>query len=400
MWSSRRAASACSTTSCSKAACSTAARPDALVAVLGRRCAGDARPRCATSADDPLRARSRATTSSSPMAAASRWSPPTRRSAPARCVPIYNALDPATHHPVPRRPALRGRPRLPRQPPARPRGAGRGVLPRACRARCPAQRSCSAATAGTTSRCRANVRARRPRLHARPQRLQLLGRRRCSTSAATAWRAIGFSPATRVFEAAGAGACLITDAWEGIESSSSPSEEILVARDGARGGGASSPRSRRSARAASARAARRACSPSTPTISAARCSTGGCCEPRRVGARKRRERAPDARRRRPRPVHHARPGATATRRPIAPCRALAARGHDVLFLERDVPWYAEHRDLPRSAVGRTLRSTRPRRAADALRAGRSRRRTLVIVGSYVPDGVAVGDWVQRDAQRA
>ena len=29
--------------------------------------------------------------------------------------------------------------------------------------------------------------------------------------------ATGFSPATRVFEAAGAGACLITDAWEGIE---------------------------------------------------------------------------------------------------------------------------------------------------------------------------------------
>ncbi len=29
--------------------------------------------------------------------------------------------------------------------------------------------------------------------------------------------ATGFSPATRVFEAAGAGACLITDAWAGIE---------------------------------------------------------------------------------------------------------------------------------------------------------------------------------------
>ena len=29
--------------------------------------------------------------------------------------------------------------------------------------------------------------------------------------------AIGFSPATRVFEAAGAAACIITDAWEGIE---------------------------------------------------------------------------------------------------------------------------------------------------------------------------------------
>ncbi|CDX22579.1 conserved hypothetical protein [Mesorhizobium sp. ORS 3324] len=43
----------------------------------------------------------------------------------------------------------------------------------------------------------------------------------------------GFSPATRVFEAAGAGACLITDAWAGIEMFLSPSEEILVARDGA-----------------------------------------------------------------------------------------------------------------------------------------------------------------------
>ena len=43
----------------------------------------------------------------------------------------------------------------------------------------------------------------------------------------------GFSPATRVFEAAGAGACLITDAWEGIEQFLAPGEEVLVARDGA-----------------------------------------------------------------------------------------------------------------------------------------------------------------------
>jgi spore maturation protein CgeB len=42
----------------------------------------------------------------------------------------------------------------------------------------------------------------------------------------------GFSPATRVFEAAGAGACLITDAWEGIELFLQPGEEVLVARDG------------------------------------------------------------------------------------------------------------------------------------------------------------------------
>jgi spore maturation protein CgeB len=42
----------------------------------------------------------------------------------------------------------------------------------------------------------------------------------------------GFSPATRVFEAAGAGACLITDAWEGIDLFLKPGEEVLVARDG------------------------------------------------------------------------------------------------------------------------------------------------------------------------
>ncbi len=44
---------------------------------------------------------------------------------------------------------------------------------------------------------------------------------------------VGFSPATRVFEAAGAGACLITDTWEGIEQFLAPGEEVLVARDGA-----------------------------------------------------------------------------------------------------------------------------------------------------------------------
>jgi spore maturation protein CgeB len=44
--------------------------------------------------------------------------------------------------------------------------------------------------------------------------------------------ATGYSPATRVFEAAGAGACLITDAWEGIALFLEPEMEILVARDG------------------------------------------------------------------------------------------------------------------------------------------------------------------------
>ena len=42
----------------------------------------------------------------------------------------------------------------------------------------------------------------------------------------------GFSPATRVFEAAGGAACLISDFWEGIETFFEPQSEILVARDG------------------------------------------------------------------------------------------------------------------------------------------------------------------------
>jgi spore maturation protein CgeB len=43
---------------------------------------------------------------------------------------------------------------------------------------------------------------------------------------------VGYSPATRVFEAAGAAACIITDAWKGIELFLAPGREILVARDG------------------------------------------------------------------------------------------------------------------------------------------------------------------------
>jgi spore maturation protein CgeB len=42
----------------------------------------------------------------------------------------------------------------------------------------------------------------------------------------------GWSPATRVFEAAGAGACLISDDWEGIEEFLEPGEEVLTAGDG------------------------------------------------------------------------------------------------------------------------------------------------------------------------
>ncbi len=44
---------------------------------------------------------------------------------------------------------------------------------------------------------------------------------------------VGFSPPTRVFEAAGAAACLITDYWAGIETFFAPGKEVLVAASAA-----------------------------------------------------------------------------------------------------------------------------------------------------------------------
>jgi spore maturation protein CgeB len=75
-------------------------------------------------------------------------------------------------------------------------------------------------------------------------------------------------------------------------------------------------------------------------------------------------------------------------------KALVARGHDVLFLECDVPWYAAHRDLPDPPWGRTVLYDSPA----ALPADEVRDADLVVVGSYVPDGVEVGAWVQRTAR--
>jgi spore maturation protein CgeB len=77
-------------------------------------------------------------------------------------------------------------------------------------------------------------------------------------------------------------------------------------------------------------------------------------------------------------------------------RELSRRGHDVLFLEHDKPWYASNRDLPRPLGGRTelypsidaLKDRFERDVADS---------DLVIVGSYVPQGASVGEWVTSTA---
>lgn len=73
-------------------------------------------------------------------------------------------------------------------------------------------------------------------------------------------------------------------------------------------------------------------------------------------------------------------------------RELNRRGHRVRFLERDVPWYAAQRDLPDPpycAVGiyHSLADLRERFGAEV------RSADFVIVGSYVPECVALAEWV-------
>jgi spore maturation protein CgeB len=145
----------------------------------------------------------------------------------ANCYPIYNALDPETHHPVLRDPQLRcdlafvGN-RLPdrerrveefflRAAELAPEfrfilggeGWGDKRLPQNVR---------WIGHVGTDDHNRVNCSAR-----------MVLNINRESMAG------VGFSPPTRVFEAAGAGACVITDRWTGIKSFFEPGKEILVA---------------------------------------------------------------------------------------------------------------------------------------------------------------------------
>jgi spore maturation protein CgeB len=77
--------------------------------------------------------------------------------------------------------------------------------------------------------------------------------------------------------------------------------------------------------------------------------------------------------------------------------AMVKRGHAVTFLERDVPWYRDHRDLaPPAGWAVELYHTLPelpQRFGTLVRTA-----DLVIVGSYVPDGIAIADWVTAQAE--
>lgn len=146
------------------------------------------------------------------------------------CVPVYNALDPATHHPAPAEAAFAADLAFlgNRLPDREARVEEFFLRPAAALA------ECSFLIGGNgweTKQMPGNVRHlghvythQHNAFNCTP--LAVLNVARDSMAD------IGFSPATRVFEAAGAVACLITDAWEGIELFLTPDEEVLVARDG------------------------------------------------------------------------------------------------------------------------------------------------------------------------
>ena len=77
-------------------------------------------------------------------------------------------------------------------------------------------------------------------------------------------------------------------------------------------------------------------------------------------------------------------------------KALAARGHRITFLERNVPWYRSHRDLHSSPYCRIELYDRltdiPSCFAPLVRSA-----DVVVLGSFVPDGAAIGEWITSTA---
>jgi spore maturation protein CgeB len=146
------------------------------------------------------------------------------------CVPIYNALDPETHYPVERDPRFRADLGfLGNRLPDREARVEQFFLQAA--ERLPQHRFLLGGSGWGDKTMPSNV-LYAGHVYTRDHNafnctpLSVLNISRESMAR------YGFSPATRVFEAAGAGACLITDAWEGLELFLEPGREILVAHDG------------------------------------------------------------------------------------------------------------------------------------------------------------------------
>jgi spore maturation protein CgeB len=147
-----------------------------------------------------------------------------------RCVPIYNALDPETHHVVEAEPRFTADLSfLGNRLPDREARVEQFFL--AAAAACPDRSFLLGGSGWQDKHMPGNVKyvghvytADHNAFNCSP--LAVLNVARDSMAE------VGFSPATRVFEAAGAGACIITDAWVGIELFLEPEKEILVAHSG------------------------------------------------------------------------------------------------------------------------------------------------------------------------
>lgn len=77
-------------------------------------------------------------------------------------------------------------------------------------------------------------------------------------------------------------------------------------------------------------------------------------------------------------------------------KGLHKRGHNVLFLERDMPWYASNRDMPDPEFCKLKLYNSPEEL-EILFYNDVKNADCIIVGSYVPDGIRIGKWVTRTA---
>jgi spore maturation protein CgeB len=147
-----------------------------------------------------------------------------------RCVPVYNALDPSTHHPVP----AEGRFRadlsfLGNRLPDREARVEHFFLEPA--ARLPSRSFLIGGNGWESKAMPPNVR-HIGHVYTRDHNAFNTSPLAVLNIARDSMASTGYSPATRVFEAAGAGACLITDAWIGLDLFLKNGDEVLVARDG------------------------------------------------------------------------------------------------------------------------------------------------------------------------
>ncbi|MEG3191400.1 CgeB family protein [Lysobacter sp. D1-1-M9] len=145
------------------------------------------------------------------------------------CIPVYNALDPATHHPVSaeqRFAADLGF--LGNRLPDREARVDRFFFEAARRA--PDQRFLLGGS-GWDDTVPENVRLL-GHVSTRDHNALNCSVRMVLNVNRESMARFGWSPPTRVFEAAGAGACLIVDAWDGIEEFLEPGREVLVAHNG------------------------------------------------------------------------------------------------------------------------------------------------------------------------